>query len=47
MFSCFSFQSKNLPIAIHGFDLDSDGVDELVTGWSNGKVGDRHLDIHL
>lgn len=31
-------QSKNQAITIHGFDLDSDGVPELITGWSNGKV---------
>ena len=34
----FSCQSKNHAIAIHSFDLDSDGVPELITGWSNGKV---------
>ena len=32
------FQSKNQAVAIHSFDLDDDGVPELVTGWSNGKV---------
>jgi len=37
-FFLFFFQSKNQAIAIHGFDLDDDGVPELVTGWSNGKV---------
>ena len=34
----YLFQSKNQAIAIHSFDLDDDGVPELVTGWSNGKV---------
>ena len=34
----FFFQSKNQAITIHSFDLDSDGVPELITGWSNGKV---------
>ena len=31
-------QSKNQAYTIHSFDLDSDGVPELITGWSNGKV---------
>ncbi|KAK3597584.1 hypothetical protein CHS0354_030126 [Potamilus streckersoni] len=34
-------KSKNQAISIHGFDLDSDGVPELITGWSNGKVDAR------
>lgn len=34
----FLFQSKNQAVSIHSFDLDSDGVPELITGWSNGKV---------
>ena len=25
-------------MSIHAFDLNSDGVCELITGWSNGKV---------
>lgn len=33
-----SFQSKNHAMSIHAFDLNSDGVCELITGWSNGKV---------
>lgn len=36
--SFFCLQSKNHAIAIHAYDLDSDGVPELITGWSNGKV---------
>uniref|UniRef100_UPI00358F00F4 Bardet-Biedl syndrome 2 protein homolog isoform X1 n=2 Tax=Myxine glutinosa TaxID=7769 RepID=UPI00358F00F4 len=35
-------KSKNQPICIHAFDLDSDGVKELVTGWSNGKLDVRN-----
>lgn len=31
-------QSKNQAVSIHAFDLNSDGVCELITGWSNGKV---------
>ncbi|XP_064601546.1 Bardet-Biedl syndrome 2 protein homolog [Liolophura sinensis] len=34
-------KSKNQAVIIHGFDLDSDGVPELITGWSNGKVDAR------
>lgn len=25
-------------MSIHAFDLNSDGVCELITGWANGKV---------
>ncbi|XP_033751915.1 Bardet-Biedl syndrome 2 protein homolog isoform X2 [Pecten maximus] len=34
-------KSKNQALAIHSFDLDSDGVTELITGWSNGKIDVR------
>ena len=33
-----NLQSKNQAITIDSFDLDGDGVPELITGWSNGKV---------
>ncbi|CAN0162441.1 unnamed protein product [Lampetra planeri] len=34
-------KSKNQPVSIHAFDLDLDGVNELITGWSNGKIDAR------
>ena len=35
-------QSKNQPICLHSFNVDEDGVPELVTGWANGKMDVRH-----
>ncbi|XP_043935476.1 Bardet-Biedl syndrome 2 protein [Protopterus annectens] len=35
-------KSKNHALSIHAFDLNSDGVCELITGWSNGKVDARN-----
>lgn len=35
-------KSKNHAMSIHAFDLDCDGVCELITGWSNGKVDARN-----
>ncbi|KAH0501632.1 Bardet-Biedl syndrome 2 protein-like protein [Microtus ochrogaster] len=31
-------KSKNHAMSIHAFDINSDGVCELITGWSNGKA---------
>lgn len=35
-------QSKNRAISVLSYDIDGDGVEELVTGWSNGKVDARN-----
>ncbi|KAF4010710.1 hypothetical protein G4228_001913 [Cervus hanglu yarkandensis] len=35
-------KSKNHAMSIHAFDLNSDGVCELITGWANGKVDARN-----
>ncbi|XP_074660116.1 BBSome complex member BBS2-like [Tubulanus polymorphus] len=35
-------KSKNQAVSIQSFDLDSDGVPELITGWSNGKIDARN-----
>uniref|UniRef100_A0A671M754 BBSome complex member BBS2 n=1 Tax=Sinocyclocheilus anshuiensis TaxID=1608454 RepID=A0A671M754_9TELE len=34
-------KSKNHAMSIHAFDLNADGVAELITGWSNGKIDAR------
>jgi Bardet-Biedl syndrome 2 protein len=35
-------KSKNSAAAVVAFDLDGDGVKELITGWSNGKLDARN-----
>ncbi|XP_076343635.1 BBSome complex member BBS2-like isoform X1 [Tachypleus tridentatus] len=35
-------KSKNQAISICNYDLDGDGVPELITGWSNGKIDARN-----
>ena len=34
-------QSKNQPICMQSFDMDSNGTPELITGWSSGKIDIR------
>lgn len=35
-------KSKSHAVSIHSFDLNNDGVPELITGWSNGKIDVRN-----
>ena len=35
-------KSKNSATCVFGYDLDGDGVKELITGWSNGKLDARN-----
>ena len=34
-------KSKNQALTIHSYDIDGDGVTELISGWSNGKIDAR------
>ncbi|CAL4122242.1 unnamed protein product, partial [Meganyctiphanes norvegica] len=42
IFNWWKPDSKNQAISIYSYDLDGDGVPELITGWSNGKVDARN-----
>jgi len=35
-------KSKHEPVALQAFDLDADGVPELISGWNNGSVNVRN-----
>jgi len=36
-------KSKNVAVSICAFDFDGDGIPELVTAWSNGKLDIRNI----
>lgn len=36
-------KSKNQPMCVHAFDINEDGVPELVTGWSSGRMDIRSI----
>lgn len=38
----WSMQSKSNAESLAAYDIDGDGVEELITGWSNGKVDARN-----
>lgn len=31
-------KSRNIAVVLQSFDVNGDGLDELVTGWNSGKV---------
>lgn len=37
-------KSKNQAVCIFCYDINGDGVPELITGWSNGKIDGRNIE---
>lgn len=43
MFEIIYFQSKNIPVSIYCYDLLGNGNNQLITGWTNGKIDCRDV----